>query len=83
MQPARHAWNPRQGGHGDQEGPDHGPKGLGPKASGSGVCDVQKRPCFHAPNDIARYTIEELLDITAHYATDEEATGPLPVLGDR
>jgi hypothetical protein len=82
VQPKCHALNPHRGGHGDQEGHLHHPKGPGPKLFGSGVHDVQQQPHFWAPNVIIRYTIEELLDITAKYAINEEAAEPLPVLGN-
>jgi hypothetical protein len=51
--------------------------------SGSGVCDVWLPPHFRAPNDVVRYTTKELLDITAQYATDEEATGDVLDVGSR
>jgi hypothetical protein len=44
---------------------------------------IQQLPPFLAPNDIIRYTLEELLSIAAQYTTNKEVAGPLPVLGGR
>jgi hypothetical protein len=41
--------------------------------------DAQQLSHFRAPNDIIRYTTEELLNITAQYVASEEAVGPLPI----
>jgi hypothetical protein len=54
-----------------------------PKASESSMYDVQQPPHFLVLNDVTRYTTEELLDITAQFATDEEVIEPLPILGGR
>jgi hypothetical protein len=74
-QPERCVQNLRLGGHDNWEGHNLDPKGLGPKASGSGVRDTWLPSCFWTPNDVIRYTTEELLDITAQYASNEEAAG--------
>jgi hypothetical protein len=44
---------------------------------------IQQLPPFLAPNDIIRYTLEELLSITAQYTINKEVAGPLPVPGGR
>jgi hypothetical protein len=74
---------PALGGCGNWEGHSHGPKGLGPIAPENSVRDAQQPPRFRTPNDIVRYTTEELLDITAHHATNKEAVGPLLVPSGR
>jgi hypothetical protein len=38
---------------------------------------------FQAPNDIVKYTTNELLDISALYTNNEEAVRPLLVPGGR
>jgi hypothetical protein len=55
------------------EGHCRGPKGLGEKVPGSGVCDAQQQPPFQAPNDIFRYTTRELRSVTTQYSTNNEA----------
>jgi hypothetical protein len=72
---------PTLGWTGDREGQNLGPKGLGPTTSRSDIHDTWLPPCFCAPNDITRYTTEELLDIIAQYATNEEAAGATLVSG--
>jgi hypothetical protein len=47
------------------------------------VRDVQQPPYFRAPNDVVRYTTEELLDIAAQYAANEEVAGTPPIPGGR
>jgi hypothetical protein len=47
------------------------------------VCHAQQPSPFRAPNNVFRYTTEELLSITAQYANDKEAADPLPVSGGR
>jgi hypothetical protein len=47
------------------------------------VHDAQQQPPFWAPNDIFRYTTEELLGITTQYATSKEACERIPVQGSR
>jgi hypothetical protein len=64
-QPECCARNLHRGGHGDPEGHSCGPKGLGPKAPRNSMLDAQQPPRFWAPNDIVRYTIKVLFDITA------------------
>jgi hypothetical protein len=73
------AWNPCWGGHNEHEGHNLGPKGLGPKASRSDVHDTRQPPHYWAKNNIVRYTPEELLNITAQYASNEVVAGPLLV----
>jgi hypothetical protein len=82
-QSEHHAWNPRQGRHSDQKGHCLGLKGPGPKASRSSVHVSQQPPPFWTPNDVVRYNTEELLSITAQYATNKEAARPLPIPGGR
>jgi hypothetical protein len=81
--PECHEQNPHWVGHNDQEQHDLGPKGVGANAFGSGVHHALEPLHFRAPNDIVRYTTDELLDIAAQYDTNEEAAGPLPILGGR
>jgi hypothetical protein len=64
-QPEHHAWNPCPDGHVDQKGHDLGPKGLGPKAFGRCLREAWQLPCFRAPNNVVRYTTEEMLEIAA------------------
>jgi hypothetical protein len=78
-QPECRTWNPRQGGRGDREGHNPGSKGLGPKASRSGVHNVRQPPWFRASNNAIKYTTEELLNI----ATNEEVAEPLLVPSGR
>jgi hypothetical protein len=47
------------------------------------VHDARQPPRFWAPNNIVRYTTEEVLDIAAQYTTDEEAARALLVSGGR
>jgi hypothetical protein len=47
------------------------------------VHDVQQPLRCWTPDNIAKYITEELLDIAAQYATNEEATGPHPTLDGR
>jgi hypothetical protein len=82
-QPKCHVWKPCWDGHGDQKGHILGPKGLGPKSSGSGMGDARQPPCFRAPNDVVRYTTMELLDITTQYTMNEEAVRAPHVPGGR
>jgi hypothetical protein len=83
-------WNPRHtarlvGGHGRNDRKRHyrDPKGLGLKASASGMRDAQEQLPFRAPNIIFRYTTEELPSLAAQYTTSKGAATPLHVAGDR
>jgi hypothetical protein len=51
--------------------------------SRSSACNTQQPLLLQAPNDIVRYTTEELLSIATQHATSKEATGPPIVLGAR
>jgi hypothetical protein len=59
-----------------------GPKGLGPKAFKSGTRSAWLLQCFRAPNDVVRDTTNELLNIAAQHASNEETAGVVLVLGD-
>jgi hypothetical protein len=83
VQPKCHTQNLHQGQHSDREGHNCSPKGLGSKASESGVHDAHQLPPFWALNDIIRYTVKELLNIATHHATYEETVGPILVPGGR
>jgi hypothetical protein len=53
------------------------------KAHESGVSDAQESPPFQAPNDIFRYTTEEVHSVTAQYTTGNEAAKLRPAPGSR
>jgi hypothetical protein len=72
-----------RGGHDDREGHRLVPKGLGPKASGSSMRDPRQSPWLRAPNNIIRYTTNELLDIAIQDAIDQEVVRTVLVLGGR
>jgi hypothetical protein len=73
---------PAQGGHDNHEGHSLSPKGIGPKALGSVLCDAWFPQHIQALNNVIRYTTEELLDITAQHAPGEEVVGDVLVPGD-
>jgi hypothetical protein len=50
---------------------------------GSSVHNTHPPPPFRAPNDFFRYTTEGILNLAAQYATNKEATRPLPILGGK
>jgi hypothetical protein len=79
--PKCHTQDLHRGGHDYREGHKLGPKGLGPKASGSSMRDARLPPWLRAPNNIVRYTTNELLDNAIQDATNEEAVRTVLVLG--
>jgi hypothetical protein len=55
---------------------------MGPKALGSGLRGAWFPQHFQALNNVVRYTIKKLLDITAQHAPGEEVVGDVLVPSD-